>query len=71
MKRIIIFLVINIIGFFFQLYVLMPHCYPCRPGEPCSICMGKEQGIFLIALLLFDIFYILKYFIKPRIKKNR
>ncbi|WP_106791663.1 hypothetical protein [Aquimarina sp. Aq78] len=69
MRKILIFIITNFIGLFIA-YVLAPSCGQCRGDDYCPPCIGKEEGIFLIALLLFDIFYIYKYFIKPRLESK-
>ena len=71
MRKIFVFIIINIISFFFQLYVLMPQCQQFVYGKAFPSCFGKEQVIFLIALAIFDIFYIVKYFVLPQIKKQK
>ncbi len=59
-KRILILTIINIIVLFI-VYIIQPHCSPCFEGIECPLCYGKEQVIVLISLIIFNVFYIIKY----------
>ncbi|TSE06333.1 MULTISPECIES: hypothetical protein [Aquimarina] len=68
MRKTLIFISINVIGFFIA-YVLSPQCTPCIGDQYCPPCIGKEEGIVLIALLVFDIYFVMKYWVLK--KKNK
>lgn len=61
MKYKIILIIINIIGYLIQYYVLMPQCPPCYADMHCYMCLGSAQAFFIAIGIIFNIYYWVKY----------